>query len=189
MEAFKRFAEATGQQLSGVPGLQEDWAKGDSPTVRLAREINPIYGLTWNEAQAYCGWMGGRLPTEAEWEYAARGGGAELRYEPKDKLASCGPENEGRVFDPPCKQINGFGLIDMLGNVCQWVNDWYDRRYYKGSPSEDPQGATTGQERVLRGGTWLLFDKPVHAWDRIGAVPNRRHGSIGFRCAAEVINP
>jgi formylglycine-generating enzyme required for sulfatase activity len=188
MEAYKRFADATGRDVSVVAGWQ-DFANGNSPVVHRAREINPISGVTWEEAHAYCEWIGGRLPTEAEWEYAARGGGAELRYEPIDKLKLCGPENGGKIFDPPCQQINGFGLIDMLGNVPQWVNDVYDETYYQTSPREDPPGPMSGQKRGMRGGCHLINTKLVHVWDRIGFDPARRTVSTGLRCVRDGENP
>jgi formylglycine-generating enzyme required for sulfatase activity len=190
MYAYKRFADATGRELS-LLGSWDGWRKENEnePSVRMAHEINPITGLTWDEAHAYCDWMGGRLPTEAEWEYAARGGDAKLRYEPIDKLALCDPENEGNLFDPPCSQINGFALIDMVGGVSQWANDFYDPNYYQNSPPRDPQGPMSGAERVLRGGCYLVKGKLVHDWDRMGVDPAHRHGGIGLRCVRDGENP
>ena len=94
------------------------------------------------------------------------------------------------MHEPPKKQVNGFGLIDMLGEVTQWVNDFYDPSYYRSSPSQDPPGPTTGESRTLRGGTWLVMNsKVVHVWDRVGIDPTRRHGNIGFRCVGEGFKP
>ncbi len=123
----------------------------------------PIVDVTWDDAQAYCSWAGGRLPTEAEWEYAARAGSTAARYGDLDEIAWYA-DNSGRqrldsdriwkedqanyakrlnengngMHEVGQKRANGFGLYDMLGNVWEWVNDWYDENYYKNSPSPRP---------------------------------------------------
>jgi formylglycine-generating enzyme required for sulfatase activity len=146
----------------------------------------PIVNVTWDDAQAYCGWMGGRLPTEAEWEYAARGGSTEARYGPIDEIAWYISNSGGQTHDVTQKRRNGFGLYDMLGNVWEWANDWYDDKYYQSSPSQDPPGPTNGQLRVLRGGSWYDSPGSVRVSDRGRGGPASRDGYGGFRCGGEV---
>jgi serine/threonine-protein kinase len=174
--AYKRFAEATGRQMPPAPNFNNGWAN----------ENMPIVNVTWSDAQAYCGWMGGRLPTEAEWEYAARGGNTEARYGPIDEVAWYSNNSGGQTHDVKQKRANGFGLYDMLGNVLQWVNDWFDQNYYQSSPSQDPQGPTSGQYRVLRGGSWIDYPRVVRVSDRGRLNPAVRGLDVGLRCGREV---
>jgi len=177
--AYKQFASATGKEMPSAPSFNTAWTNDNMP----------IVDVSWNDSQAYCQWAGGRLPTEAEWEYAARGGSSEARYGPLDDVAWYVSNSGGRTHDVAEKRANGFGLYDTLGNVSQWVNDWYDANYYQTSPSQNPQGPMTGHGRVLRGGTWLINPKLVHVWDRIGVNPTYRHGNISFRCVGETVIP
>ena len=177
--AYKRFAAATGRQMPDTPGFNSRWAN----------ESMPIVNVTWNDAHDYCAWAGGRLPTEAEWEYAARGGSTEARYGPIDDVAWYDGNSGGQTHDVAQKRPNGFGLYDMLGNVWEWVNDWYDQNYYQSSPSQDPQGPTSGQMRVLRGGSWDLFPGVVRASFRLRGYPASRDDNFGFRCGGEVFAP
>ncbi len=163
--AYKRFASATGREMPSEPWFNPAWANGDLPVVNV----------TWDDAQAYCEWAGGRLPTEAEWEYAARAGRAEPRYT-SDEIGE--------------KRANPWGLFDMLGNVGEWVSDWYDPNYYQRSPSNDPQGRATGQERVLRNGAWMSSGTWYNRVSyRMKTLPSVRRDLVGFRCARQAGNP
>jgi formylglycine-generating enzyme required for sulfatase activity len=184
--AYKRFAEATGRQMPDAPDFNHAWAN----------ERTPMQSLSWDDAQAYCGWAGGRLPTEAEWEYAARGGSTAARYGLIDEVAWYGYNSGVQTHSVGQKRANGFGLYDMLGNVWQWVNDWYGENYYRSSPSQDPTGPASGETRVLRGGCYNSFPWDVRV-SRRQNYPSDRYsyggenwGGVGFRCAAgEVVNP
>ncbi len=176
--AYKRFAGSSGRQMparSAINGSTNDKM--------------PMVNVSWDDAQAYCGWIGGRLPTEGEWEYAARGGSSQARYGPIDEIAwyvknsRKGPHQVGK------KRPNGFGLYDMLGNVWQWVEDWYVAKYYESSPATDPPGPSSGVDRVLRGGDWVSYPKDVRASVR-GRVRRSSGGpSVGFRCVWEASAP
>jgi formylglycine-generating enzyme required for sulfatase activity len=177
--AYKRFAGTTGRQMPAAPDFNTGWVN----------ENMPIVSVTWEDAQAYCGWLGGRLPTEAEWEYAARGGSTEGRYGNLDEIAWYNQNSGGQMHEVAQKRANGFGLYDMLGNVWEWVNDCYDWNYYRNSPSQDPSGPASGQLRVLRGGSWLSFPRSVRVSDRDRGLPGGRDNGLGFRCGGEVFAP
>lgn len=176
--AYKRFvAETSAGEMPSAPSFNEGWNN----------EQMPIVDVTWDEAQAYCGWAGGRLPTEAEWEYAARGGTTEARYGPLDEIAWYSGNSGGRTHEVGRKRPNGFGLYDMLGNVWEWANDWNDERYYEKSPSVDPLGPLAGSVRILRGGSWVNgVPRVVRASVRDRVEPASRDAVIGFRCAGEL---
>jgi len=147
----------------------------------------PVIYVNWNQAKAFCAWKGGRLPTEAEWEYAARGGLAGKRY-PNGDTISCSQANTcdygiGDTDRVGIRTPNGYGLYDMAGNVFEWVSDWYDEDYYSYSPSNDPQGPSSRSYRVVRGGSWSYITGDIRVSDRGGFDTASRRGDNGFRCA------
>jgi formylglycine-generating enzyme required for sulfatase activity len=183
VEAFKRFLEMTDpkKKLPRAPVEHEGWR-----TTNL-----PMPAFTFDDAAAFCKWAGGRLPTEAEWEYAARAGKAgeivPLSAEnAREKANFTGKKGNDRFdyvagvkqFDP-----NSFGLFDMFGNLWEMTADYYDKGYYAESPAEDPKGPSGGKERVLRGGSW---DSNPAQHLRI-SFRNKGNGGniVGWRCVIE----
>ena len=179
--AYKRFAAAAGRQMPPEP--YSSWRPFNPGWGDVAM---PIVDVTWDDAQAYCNWAGGRLPTEAEWEYAAHGGSTEARYGPIDQVAWYASNSGQKTHEVGQKRANRFGLYDMLGNVWEWVNDWYDENYYKNSPAQDPAGPAIGQLRVLRGGSWFNDSRGVRVSDRNRGLPDGWYNFVGFRCGGDV---
>jgi formylglycine-generating enzyme required for sulfatase activity len=125
-----------------------------------------------------------RLPTEAEWEYAARAVSS-ARSGPLAAVAWYVDNSDSKTHDVSQKEPNGVGLYHTLGNVWEWVADWYDEKYYQSSPTKDPRGATSGRTRVVRGGSWGSASRFARVSFR-GEIPPERGVNAGFRCAGDL---
>ncbi|WP_199246030.1 formylglycine-generating enzyme family protein [Leifsonia sp. AG29] len=192
----------------GVRGA--DWRHPGGPASSLTGVgDHPVTHVSWNDAVAYCAWAGRRLPTEAEWEYAARGGLAGAKYPWGDAevddngwLANIwqgvfpivNTEDDGYLTTAPVRSFapNGYGLWQMVGNVWEWCADWYSPDYYRRSPAQDPAGPVKGTSRVMRGGSYLCHISYCNRYRnsaRSHNTPNSSTGNMGFRTVALTVGP
>ena len=158
-------------------GSSYNWGVGD-------RDNHPINGVDWNQSRAYCQWRGGDLPTEAQWEYAARGADGRIYPWGNDAPASqlCWSRSSTCAVQSYPSGNSPFGLFDMAGNVWEWTRDFYAS--YTSAAAIDPTGPTSGTNRVFRGGSWYFTSATsVRAAVRFDSSPSVRNYYFGFRCA------
>lgn len=202
---YRAFAEATGRSVPEAPEWNDQWKW----------ELYPMVNMTWDDAAAYCTWAAARLPTEAEWEYAARGGiPGRLYVWGNDAKPEIGVWQQGNVCDQrptfDCEEgerfpgyddgysyttpvyhyltLTGYrGLFEMGGNALEWVADWYGP--YGTGPEKDPSGPASGETRVLRGGSFKYGITGMRVSNRYTLPPQERRDDVGIRCVREVVVP
>jgi len=181
---FKAFLADSGYSWGGDWDQVAKYSPGDD---------HPMIYVTWGHAVAYAEWAGKRLPSEAEWEYAARGGlqgkrypwGDEITHDDANYYGTGGKDTwEHSTAAVGSFGVNGYGLYDVAGNVWEWCADRYAEDYYASSPATNPQGPETGTKRVLRGGNWSSLTSNLRVAYRNYYAPDVRGNNYGFRCVS-----
>ena len=189
-----------------LPVTGATWRRPEGPGSDIKdRMDHPAVHVSWNDALDYAGWAGKRLPTEAEWEFAARGGLEQKRYAWGDDLTPGGEHRcniwqgdfpdrdtaeDGYSGTAPARSYapNGYGLYDVAGNVWEWTSDWFSADYHVDGGRDDPRGPPEGDSRVTRGGSYLCHDSYCNRYRvaaRSSSTPDSSTGNLGFRCARD----
>lgn len=207
-DQFARSARATvagNEWWCQVEGSSWRHPEGPGSTIKQ-RWKHPVVQVSWHDAVAYAAWAGKRLPTEAEWECAARGGLVQKRFPWGDELEPAGRHRmnvwqgrfpfhnsgeDGHVGTAPVQtyRTNGYGLYQMTGNVWEWCSDWFEAGYYLKSPLANPPGPASGERRVMRGGSFLCHASYCNRYRtdaRSSNTPDSATANLGFRCARDV---
>jgi formylglycine-generating enzyme required for sulfatase activity len=178
-----------------VPQAAYQRVTGVNPSQSKGQQL-PVDWVTWGDAISYCSAVGMRLPTEAEWEYAARAGSTASRYGDINAIAWYDANSNAQTHPVAQKQPNAWKLYDMLGNVWQWTADWYSGNYYRQSPQasysgsrqQDPLGPSSGENATVRGGSSESLPAQVRVSSRYAYLdPNYGQPAVGFRCAAQTL--